>query len=577
MQEDHRMIEELARNQGVYNPEKMLKDVVFALDQSAIVAITDQRGKIFYVNQLFTTISQYNAEELIGATHSIVNSGQHPPAFFKEMWATIGRGKTWRGEICNRAKDGSRYWVDTTIVPFLNAKGKPYQYISIRYDITERKESERMIRDLAYNDQLTQLPNRLSFREQLHSEIENAYGHGENLALVHLNIDRLHFVNDTLGYEAGDFILSVVAKRLKEFLKGQHVIARLSGDEFAILLKNIRDESHAKELIEAIQHYLEEPIEVMGQLHTLTFSIGIALFPEHARNYSELSMKAETALSEAKARGGGGYEVYRRGSATKTLERILLENELKKSIQQGHFNLEYQPKFNLKSGTLTGVEALVRWHHPDLGMIPPDKFIPMAEETKNIVALGEWVLREACSQAKKWQESGYRTLRIAINMSAVQLEEPTILDKMKEILQETNVSPESIEIELTESAFADREGLQEMVQQMRELGVTVSIDDFGTGYSTFSYIKELPVDTVKIDKAFVNDIHVNEESRAIIKAIVTLANTIGLNVIAEGIECEEQVKVLNELGCREGQGYYYSKPTSATNCEKFMGKWKVNE
>ncbi|MCG7336628.1 EAL domain-containing protein [Sporosarcina sp. ACRSM] len=571
------MIEELARNQGVYNPEKMLKDVVFALDQSAIVAITDQKGKIFYVNQLFTTISQYSAEELIGATHSIVNSGQHPPEFFKEMWATIGRGKTWRGEICNRAKDGSRYWVDTTIVPFLNAKGKPYQYISIRYDVTERKESERMIRDLAYNDQLTQLPNRLSFREKLHSEIENAYVHGENLALTYLNIDRLHFVNDTLGYEAGDFILSVVAKRLKEFLKGQHVIARLSGDEFAILLKNIRDEPHVKELIEAIQHYLEEPIKVMGQLHTLSFSIGIALFPEHARNYSELSMKAETALSEAKAHGGGGYEMYRRGSASKTLERILLENELKKSIQQGHFNLEYQPKFNLNTGKLTGVEALVRWNHPDLGMIPPDKFIPMAEETKNIVALGEWVLREACRQAKQWRESGYITPRVAINMSAVQLEEPTILDKMKEILQETDVSPNRIEIELTESAFADRDELQEMVRKMREMGVTVSIDDFGTGYSTFSYIKELPVDTVKIDRAFVNDIHVNEESHAIIKAIVTLANTIGLNVIAEGVEYEEQAKVLNELGCREGQGYYFSKPTSATNCEKFMEKRKADE
>lgn len=572
MQEDHKMIKELARNEGSYNPEKMLKDVVLALDQSAILAITDRNGKIFYVNRLFTTISQYSVEELIGSTHSIVNSGHHPPEFFSEMWATIGRGKTWHGEICNRAKDGSYYWVDTTIVPFLNKQGKPYQYISIRYDITNRKESERMIRDLAYNDQLTSLPNRLSFRGKLHGEVEKAFVKSENLALVYLNIDRLRFVNDTLGHEAGDFILSVVARRLKEFFKDINLIGRLSGDEFALILKNVRDGLHTKEIIEDILRDLEEPIEVMGQSYTLSFSMGIALFPEHAKQPSELAMKAEKAIAEVKARGGGGYEMYRHGSATKTLERILLENELKKSIQQGHFTLDYQPKINLTTGKLTGVEALVRWNHPDLGRIPPNKFIPVAEETKSIVALGEWVLREACRQTRKWLDSGYRQFRMGVNISVVQLEEPTILQTIEEILSETGVPANFIEFELTESVFADRDGLQGMVQKIRDLGITVSIDDFGTGYSTFSYIKELPVDTVKIDMAFVRDIHLNEDSHAIIKAIVTLANTVGLNVVAEGIEYEEQVKILNELGCQEGQGYFYSKPTSPEDCEVFMEK-----
>lgn len=566
------MIEELVRNQGIYNPEKMLKDVVFALDQSAIIAITDQKGKIFYVNRLFTTISQYSVEELIGTTHSIVNSGHHPPKFFKEMWATIGRGNTWRGEICNQAKDGSRYWVDTTIVPFLNEKGKPYQYISIRYDITERKNSEKMIRDLAYNDQLTHLPNRSSFREKMGEEIQNTNRNGGRLALAFLNIDRLRFVNDTLGHEAGDFILSIVAKRLKEIFKNRHLIGRLSGDDFALLLKNVRDSSHAEEMIREVQCYLEEPIEVMGQLYTLSFSIGIAIYPEHAKKPSELASKAETALSEVRARGGRGYETYRPGSATKTLERILLENEMKKSIQQGDFILDYQPKVNLMTGKLAGVEALVRWNHPDLGMIPPDKFIPLAEETKNIIALGEWVLREACIQAGKWREKGYRQFLIGVNMSAVQLEEPNILETIKGILHETGLPANLLEIELTESAFADREGMQKVIQKIRELGITVSIDDFGTGYSTFSYIKELPVDTMKIDMAFVRDIHLNEDSRAIVGAIVTLADTIGLNVIAEGVEYKEQVEILKELGCREGQGYYYSKPVSPEKCEAFMKK-----
>jgi diguanylate cyclase (GGDEF)-like protein/PAS domain S-box-containing protein len=577
MHEDHKMIEELVRNEGAYNPEKMLRDVVFALNQSAIVAITDQKGTIFYVNRLFTTISQYSAEELIGSNHSMVNSGEHPRRFFKEMWATIGRGGTWRGEVCNRAKDGSRYWVDTTIIPFLDAKGKPYQYISIRNDITERKESERMIRTMAYNDQLTDLPNRPSFRKMVREEIEKAEKKSGNLAFVHLNIDRFRFVNETLGHEAGDYMLSVVAKRLKGILEDKHLISRLSGDDFALLLKGIRDALHAEELMQEVQQCLQEPIEVMGQQHTLTFSLGIALCPEHARKPSELATKAETALSETRSRGGGGIRLYRPGTAAKTLERILLENELRKSVQQDHFRLDYQPKINLATGELTGVEALVRWNHPDLGMIPPNTFIPLAEESKMILPLGEWILREACGQARKWQDSGYQPFRIAVNLSAVQLEEPTILETIKGILKETGIATNFIEIELTESTFADREGMQETIRMIRELGITVSIDDFGTGYSTFSYIKELPADTLKIDMAFVRDLHQSEGSRAIVQAIVTLADTVGLNVIAEGIESDEQVKILKELGCQEGQGYFYGKPTTPQNCESFMKKRNSDE
>ncbi|MER2088167.1 MAG: EAL domain-containing protein [Sporosarcina sp.] len=566
------MIDDLIRLDSGHSPEKVLKDIAYALGQSAIVAITDRTGKIVYVNKLFTKIAQYSMEELVGADHRIINSGYHPPSFFKDMWRTIGRGGKWRGEVCNKAKDGTYYWVDTTIVPFLNEKGRPYQYISIRYDITASKESERMIRDLAYNDQLTKLPNRTSFRKVLHEEIAQAEKKGAKLAFVYLNIDRLRYVNDSLGHEAGDYILSVVSKRLKRVLSEKHVIGRLSGDEFGIILKGIRRAEDAELLTQEIQQFLKEPIAVMGQSQTLSLSCGIALYPEHAKKPSELTMKAEKALSVAKEHGGGGYEVYQPGMASKTLERILLENELRKSVHLGEFHLDYQPKMNLKTGKLAGVEALVRWNHPDLGRIPPDKFIPVAEETKIIVPLGEWVLREACTQARKWQDSGYGPFRVAVNMSAIQLEEPTILDTIKNILDETGITTDLIEIELTESAFADREGMREKICEIRALGIMVSIDDFGTGYSTFSYIKELQADTVKIDMSFVRDIHLNEDSRAIVKAIVMLADTVGLNVIAEGVEYEEQVEILKGLGCREGQGYYYSKPMSSDEFEKFMEK-----
>ncbi|WP_318616106.1 putative bifunctional diguanylate cyclase/phosphodiesterase [Sporosarcina sp. YIM B06819] len=566
------MIQELIRHGANHSEIKILRDIAQALDQSAIVAITDRTGKIIYANEMFTKISQYSMEELLGANHRLINSGYHLPGFFQEMWATISRGKMWRGEIYNKAKDGSFYWVDTTIVPFLNDKGNPYEYISIRYDITPRKESERMTHELIYYDQLTNLPNRISIRKMLHEEIARSTDAGKNLAFVFLNIDRFRYVNDSFGHEAGDYVLTVIAKRLKDKLQGKHMIGRLSGDEFALLLKNIRNAEHAEQITQEVKQYLEEPIELMGQSHIPSVSFGIALCPEHATKPSELVMKAEKALGSAKSHGGSGFEMYRHGTATKTLERILLENELRKSVQLGHFNLDYQPKLNLSTGELTGVEALVRWNHPDLGRIPPDRFIPVAEETKIILPLGEWVLREACRQAKKWQDSGYQPFRTAVNMSAVQLEEPTILKTIQAILGETGVAADLIEIELTESAFADRKGMRETVGKIRDLGITVSIDDFGTGYSTFSYIQELPADILKIDMSFIREIHENEDSRAIVEAIVTLADIVGLKVIAEGVEYGEQVAILNELGCREGQGYYYSKPVSPKDCETFMKK-----
>ncbi|CAM3270871.1 EAL domain-containing protein [Filibacter tadaridae] len=570
MLDSNNTMPEIIHHDGSEEAEKLLMDIIYALDKSAIVAITDRRGKITYVNELFTEISQYTAEELIGSDHRIINSNYHPRNFFKTMWATIGRGKIWRGEICNRRVDGSFYWVDTTIVPSLNEKGRPYQYISIRYDVTERKESERIIQNLACKDQLTGLPNRSSFRELVKREVEFANESNTKLGFVYFDIDRLRYVNDSLGNEAGDYILSMVSNRLKENLQDDHVYGRLSGDEFALLLKNIRGAEHAEQLTKEIQQFLEEPIEVMGQLYTLSFSLGIALYPEHAQKPSELAMKAEKALSNARAKGGGKFEMYEHGTAAKTLERILLENELRKSISLGHFNLDYQPKVDLKTGDLMGVEALVRWNHPDLGRIPPDKFIPVAEETKLILPLGEWIIHEACKQARKWQDADFAPVRIAINISAIQLKEPGIVEAIKRILVETGVTSERIEIELTESAFADRSGMQDVIQEIRDLGITIAIDDFGTGYSTFSYIKELPADTLKIDRAFIGDIHENEESRAIVKAILAVAGTVGLRVIAEGIECEEQAAILHEYGCEEGQGYFYSRPTTPDKCVSFM-------
>ncbi|MFC5601996.1 putative bifunctional diguanylate cyclase/phosphodiesterase [Sporosarcina koreensis] len=571
--------------------ESMLVDIAYALDQSAIVAITDRTGKITYVNELFIKMSQYEADELIGSTHSIVNSGYHPKEFFKNMWATIGRGELWHGEIRNRAKDGSFYWVDTKIVPFLNEKGIPNRYISIRYDITERKLMEEKIRkdaevyrkiveenrDLAFNDQLTSLLNRSAFSTKLRIHLEGKRKNGSRLGLVYVNIDRLRNVNDSFGQDSGDYVLSVIAERLKTILCAEDIIGRISGDEFAFTLTQAVNEQEALRLTEEIKACLENPISIHGELCTISISCGVALFPKHATTASELIRRAENALHDVKENGGGNYKMYEPGIATRTLERILLENELRKSVKLGYFTLEYQPKMNLSRRNLSGVEALVRWNHPDLGRIPPDKFIPLAEETKIILPLGEWILREACRQAAEWKRQGCSPVRIAVNMSTVQLEDPEIIETIKRILFEEKVEPELIEIELTETSFADRDEMRETIQWIRDFGMHVAIDDFGTGYSTFSYIKELPADAVKIDMSFVKDIDVNENSRAIIKAIVALADTAGLNVIAEGIETEEQAKILHSLGCREGQGYYFSKPVPPADCEFLFSERAKNE
>jgi len=572
MPEDNNMINDLIRQNGNLSKEKVLRDIVSALDKSAIVAITDQKGEIVHVNKLFTKISQYSVSELVGANHRIINSDYHPPKFFRDMWRTIGRGDIWREEICNKTKNGTTYWVDTTIVPLLNDKGKPYQYISIRYDITAKKNAELLIEDLAYNDQLTELPNRTSFQRLSSEAVKDAKKNDAKLALVTLNIDGFRFINDSLGFEAGDYILSVVAKRLKEVLHEQHIIARISGDEFALVLKHILGTEHAAELTKKLQKSLQEPIDVMGEPYTLSLSIGVAIYPEHATSSSELSVKAEKAISAVRENGGRDYKIYEMGIASKRLEQILFENELRKGVHLEQFHLDYQPKVNLQTEEWIGLEALVRWNHPELGMISPGKFIPVAEETKIILPLGEWILRESCRQAKEWEDRGYKPLRIAVNMSAVQLEDPYIINTIKDILDETGITTELIEIELTESSFADREGMRDTIREIRALGITVSIDDFGTGYSTFSYIKELPADTLKIDISFVRDIHKCEDSRAIVNAIVKLAETAGLNIIAEGVECEEQAAILKTLGCDEAQGFYFSKPMSPRDCEQKMDK-----
>lgn len=672
-----------------------LADIRKALDKSSIVAITDHRGVILSANDQFCRISKYDRSELIGQDHRLLNSGHHSKDFFKQMWETIGSGQIWRGEICNRAKDGSLYWVDTTIVPFVNQAGKIYQYVSIRSDITvrkrmveevlkseakyriiaentsdiisminadgdflylspshktlwehdipdeqiqnllewiaeddreimgyaigytfstgkgfmaecriktsretpiwtetkinpifdeagnvsslilvtrditDRKQSEERIHHLAYHDPLTDLPNRRMYVQQLTKEIMQGKRFQSNMAVLFLDMDKFKDINDSYGHDVGDMLLVEAARRLQTCVQSGDIVARLGGDEFTILLSQLNDVKQAESVAEMIQNQLQKPFDLNGHVITLSCSIGIALFPQDGDTAEDLLKRADTALYSVKSVGRNGYALFDPTMEAKSLERILMENELRKAIEQEQFQIHYQPKMDIGSQSLTGMEALVRWVHPELGVISPGKFIPIAEESGLIVELGEWILKEACRQNKKWHEEGHR-LKVSVNLSARQIFQKDLVEIITATLKELELSAEWLELEITESIFVKMEEATVVLQQLREAGIHISIDDFGTGYSSFSYIKSLPVDTIKIDASFIRDIHHNQESQAIVKAIVTIADSLQMNVIAEGIELDDQVEALQQNGCVHGQGYLFSKPLATEEFERFL-------
>ena len=524
--------------------------------------VTDANNRIVSVNRAYTLLTGYSREEVVGRSPSITKSDAHPPAFYQEMWQKLLHDGHWAGEIFDRRKDGQIYPKWLTISVVRDGSGEITNYVASFSDITDRKSAEEKIRYMAHHDSLTGLPNRVLLRDrfdQLHMRIERTGGF---LGLCFLDLDHFKHVNDTHGHRCGDQLIIQTARRIGDCLRQSDTVARLGGDEFIILMEGLQSPGHFAGVAQKIQRALEEPMEIEGHLCTSSASIGIAVFPNDGTDFDTLMQKADTAMYHAKSSGRATFSFFDARMNRDTATRLDISQRLRSALGKNEMRLVYQPQYSLPDKKIIGVEALLRWRSEPYGEIPPDKFIPIAEETGLIVQIGEWVLREALSQARQWADRGI-PLRMAVNVSAVQIYREDFTQMLERALRDTGAAPSSLEIELTESTvMKDTDAILNTFERIKHLGVALAIDDFGTGYSSLAYLRRFHVSRLKIDRSFVRDISTDEESGAIAEAIIHMAHSLKLAVIAEGVETAEQLAFLSEVGCDEIQGYLLSRPVT---------------
>ncbi|BAU27961.1 diguanylate cyclase (GGDEF)-like protein [Aneurinibacillus soli] len=444
---------------------------------------------------------------------------------------------------------------------------------SVKEPYLRQVETEKMVNHLAYHDSLTDLPNRLLFNERIRTALMEYEQQNKNFAVFFFDLDRFKHVNDSLGHSIGDLLLQTVAKRLKECIKEPDIASRLGGDEFTILLVDMESMEDLEKKAQAIVDRLSEPYQLNGHEIYMTISMGISLYPEHGQTYHDLIMNADTALYYTKQTGRNGYTFYNNEMNEKSREKLSLGNDLHKALLHDNFLLYYQPQVDVQSGQIIGAEALIRWKHPEKGFISPAEFIPLAEENGLILQMGEWVLRTACQQNKAWQDAGYEPIRMSVNLSMHQFQQKNFIESILRTLEETGLQANYLELEVTESiAMYDIENVIKKLDILDKAGIHVSVDDFGTGYSSLNYLRRLPVHTLKIDQSFVRDINIDWDDTAIVNSIITLAHTLRMNVVAEGVETQEQFAFLKEHGCDRIQGYLVSPPVPAGQFEQLVKK-----
>jgi len=548
--------------------EVELRIAATAFELQDAMLVTDANNVILKVNQAFTRITGYSAEEVIGKTPNLLSSGQHDKTFYSSMWESINRTDAWQGEIWNRRKNGEMFpeWLIITAVKEPDEKNEHVNnYVASFSDITSRKAAEEEIKQLAFYDPLTQLPNRRLLQERLKHSIDVERRDGKRLALLMLDLDRFKAVNDSLGHLAGDELLQQVAVRISARLRDVDMVARLGGDEFVVLLEDIAHAEDAARVAAEIIFVLGKPFQLTQSSDVqIGASIGISLYPEHGASYEMLMDHADAALYQAKDQGRGCYAYFSEDQTLAARERIALETRLRRAIEQGELRVFYQPQVDIESGRIVGAEALVRWQDPIEGLIPPLRFIPIAEETGLILEIGAWVLRETCRQGRLWLDAGLPPLTLAVNVSPQQFRRGDISALVATALDETGFPAEYLELEMTESGLLEnQDNVMALLNKLRSQGIRLAIDDFGTGFSSLAYLKHFPLDVLKIDKSFIDDIPNLQDDMEIAATIIAMGHILGFKVLAEGVETPEQLAFLREKKCDSYQGYIKSPPVPA--------------
>ena len=535
------------------------------------VLITDSENRIIAINPAFTRITGYTEQEALGKNPRILKSGSQNLAFYRRMWSTVLTEGHWQGEVWNRRKNGDLYpeWLFISVVR--DETNNILFHVGIFNDVSAHEEARRRIEHLAHHDPLTDTPNRTLLRYKLNDALEQASRGLHKVGLLFLDVDRFKTINDSLGHQVGDEVIKIVSKRLRATVRQADTVGRQGGDEFVLVLTELSGRDSVARIADKILRAIAEPSLIENREVNVTCSIGIAMYPDDGQDDATLIRNADAALYKAKAEGRNNYQFYNADMNLMSEDRLTMENALHHAINRGELRLVYQPQYRLADGALVGCEVLVRWRNVELGNVPPSVFIPIAEETGRIHIIGDWILRSACRQAGLWRQQGLPVITYAVNLSAIQFRKPSLIEDIRSILAEMDLPAEQLELELTEGILMrEAHNTLETLRRLRDMGIELSIDDFGTGYSNLAYLNRFSVNKLKIDQSFVQGLPDNPNDMAIVQAIVQMAHSLGLIVIAEGVETEAQRDVLIDLGCNWAQGYWYSKPLDVDQFEKTL-------
>ena len=558
--------------------ERRMRTLSSAIEQTDdTVMITDKEGVIEFVNPSYERISGFSRDEVLGMKPNIMKSGQHDTVFYAELWKTILCGNVFREVFVNRHKDGDLYYEEKTITPIKDEQGNLMHFVSTGKDISKRIEVQERLSHLAQHDVLTDLGNRVLLRDHLNDALDQAQRNEHMVALLYLDLDRFKNINDSLGHSVGDSLLKVVGQRLHDCIRKGDTIARLGGDEFTILLPVVSDVAMPAHVAQKLIESLRPPISIDGREIFINASIGITIYPGDGKTAEDLLKNADLAMYRAKNTGGDTYEFFTEDMTVQMVKRLDMENKLRYALERNEFSLHYQPRADIQSGEICGLEALLRWQQPELGAVSPVDFIPVLEDMGLIIPVGEWVIRTACAYAQRLREEGLGRLRVAINLSARQFRDKNLVKFIAQCMQDTKLEGSDLELEITESILVEHvDTTIVMLKQLHGMGIHISIDDFGTGYSSLAYIKRFPINTLKIDRTFVRDITTDADDKAIVTAIISMSRSLGYSVTAEGVETKEQLAFLRMQGCDELQGYFLSRPLSTGDLETWLSEQVAN-